>query len=156
MNASDARIAAIYTAQPGATVKDTSPNAGQVQSNRFDLILQLEAGRTLATTGGKYTVHLTAINENTGLPQAGLVPVTNPFVEDFDGVIPGSPVPPGTKWLANGTDYVRTGTNEPLGILRFNLTIPAGLTGRFHYNVEFFTNNHEVADLAQSDPFILL
>lgn|GEM_PF-859081 len=157
MNANDARIAAIYTAQPGATVKDSSPNTGLSRSATFDLIVQLEAGRVLGSSLGNYTLNFTAINENTGLPQNELVPIGDPFKEEFDGPPDAAvPVPAGTKWRANGTDYVRTGANEPAGILRFKIAIPAGLTGRFHYNLEFFSVNHQVVDLAQSDAFILV
>jgi hypothetical protein len=152
MNAADARIAGIYTAQTGATVKDSTPNAGPPRTNTFDLIVQLEAGNVLGQNG-EYTLNFTAINENTLQPQANLVPIGNPFPEKFDGV-PGGGV--GLNWQQNGTDFVRTGAGEAPGILRYRITIPPGLTGRFHYNLEFVTRGFQVVDLAQSDAFLLV
>ncbi len=154
MNAADARIAAIFTAQPGATVKDITPNAGPPKVNTFDLIVQLEAGNVLGQGGSKYTLTFTAINDNTGLPEAGLAPVGSPFKEEFDGV--AALPPPGTKWKVNGTDFVRTGGGEPDGILRYEIAIPAGLTGQFHYNLQLVTQGFQVVDLAQSEPFLLV
>jgi hypothetical protein len=146
MNANDARIAAIYTAAPGGIVMDDTPNAGPPRSNTFDLIVQLEAGNVVGQNAGNYTLSFTAVNENTGLPEAGLAPTGNPFKEEFK-----SP-----EWQPSGNDFVRTGTGEPAGILRYKITIPGGVTGRFHYNVELVSAGLQVVDLAQSHTFLLV
>jgi hypothetical protein len=153
MNANDARIARLYTAADGGITEDASPNAGPPRSNQFDVIAQLEAGNVIGQSGGNYTLNFTVINENTGLPEAALVPTGNPFNEEFDGKDPNVA---GTDWQASGRDFVRTGTGEPLGILRFNITVPAGLTGRFHINLEFVDAGFQVVNLAQSNVFILV
>jgi len=149
MNAADARIAAIYTAHSTGVVKSVTPNAGPPRTNTFDLIVQLEAGNVLGQSLANYTLNFTAVNENTGQAVAGLVPVGNPFKEEFDG-------PAGPLWKPSGNDFVRTGAAEPVGILRYSIAIPAGLTGRFHYNLEFVSAGYQVVDLAESDPFLLV
>ncbi|SHM37168.1 hypothetical protein [Cryptosporangium aurantiacum] len=144
MNANDARIGRVYVAQKGSNVPDTSPNAGPPRANSYDLIVQLEAGNVIGQSMANYTVHFTAIDENKAQPEAGLTPAD--LKEEFTA--PG--------WQPQGTDFVRTGTGEPVGVLRLPVTIPAGLTGRFHYNVEFVNAGFQVVDLAQSEAFILV
>ncbi|CAO5155071.1 DUF4352 domain-containing protein [Frankia sp. AiPs1] len=149
MNASDARIAAIYTAQPGGIVKSLTPNAGSPKLTTFDLIIQLEAGNVLGQSLANYTLNVTAVNENAVKAEAGLVPVGNPFKEEFNG-------PVGPDWKPSGSDFVRTGASEPTGILRFKIHIPVDLTGRFHYNLELVSAGFQVVDLAESDAFLLV
>jgi hypothetical protein len=148
MNANDARIATLYTAQTGGLVEDNSPNAASPAAASFDLIVQLEAGNVIGQGGGNYTLNFTAINDNTAAPVPTLVPTGNPFSEQF---LAGA----GQPWQASGTDFVRTGTGQPTGILRFN--IPVGNnTGRFHYNLEFFNAGFQVTELGQTNSFILV
>jgi hypothetical protein len=145
INANDARIANLYTTQAGGLVENNSPNAGPPRATSFDLIVQLEAGRAIGQGGGGYTLNFTAINENTGAPEPALVPAGNPLLEQF--LAP--------DWQASGTDFARTGTGQPAGILRFN--IPVGnLTGRFHYNLDFVSSDFQVTDLWESNSFILI
>jgi hypothetical protein len=145
MNANDARIANLYTAQTGGLVKDNSPNIGSPRATSFDLIVQLEAGNVIGQGGGNYTLNFTAINDNTATPEPTLVPAGNPFNEQF--LAP--------HWQASGVDFVRTGPSQPVGILRFN--IPVGnLTGRFHYNLEFVGSSFQFTDLWESNSFILV
>ena len=147
MNSNAARIARIYTAQRGALSEDNSPNGGPGgRANDFDLIVQLEAGAVLGDSGASYTLNFTAINDNTAAPEAGLVPAGNPFNEQFKD----------PEWKPSGTDFVRTGTGEPVGILRF--IIPVGASrGRFHYNLDFTTPpNFEVVEIGESNAFILV
>jgi hypothetical protein len=90
-------------------------------------------------------LNFTAINDNTATPESTLVPAGNPFTEQF--LAP--------DWQPAGQDFVRTGTGQPVGILRF--TIPVGnLTGRFHYNLEFVSSGFQVTDLCESNSFILV
>ena len=145
MDANDARIANLYTAQTDGLEEDNSPNAGPSRATSFDLIVQLEAGKAIGQGGGDYTLSFTAINENTGAPEPALVPAGNPLLEQF--LAP--------DWQASGTDFARTGTGQPAGILRFN--IPVGnLTGRFHYNLDFVSSDFQVTDLWESNSFILI
>jgi hypothetical protein len=145
MNANDARISRVFTAQAGSVVEDNSPNAGPPKVNQYELVVQLEAGEVIGQSGGNYRVNVTAINDNTAAPEAGLVPAGNPFNEQFDGEDPNNTA---TNWQRNGSDYART--------IRATINIPAGLTGRFHYNLEFTNNGFQVVDLGQSNAFILV
>jgi hypothetical protein len=144
VNANDARIARLFTAADGGVVEDNSPNAGPPRSNQIDLILQLEAGNVIGQGGGNYTLTFTAINDNTAAPEAGLG--LGPFTEQFQA----------PEWQSSGNDFVRTGTGEAIGIMRYNITVPGGLTGRFHYNVEFVAQGFQVTELGQSNSFILV
>ncbi|GAA3840957.1 hypothetical protein GCM10022226_74220 [Sphaerisporangium flaviroseum] len=146
MNSNDARIAAVYTTQTGATVRDSSPNAGPPRSGTFDLVVQLEAGNVLGQSGADYTLSFAALNDNTGQPAAQLVPTGNPFKEEFDA----------PAWTKSGSDFVRTGTGEVTGILRYKIAVPAGVTGTFHYNVELVSAGYQVVELVRSDAFILV
>ncbi len=145
MNANDARIASLYTSQAGGLVEDNSPNAVPPRAASFDLIVQLEAGSVLGQGGGNYTLNFTAINDNTAAPEPTLVPAGNPFSEQF--LAPA--------WQQSGTDFVRTGTGEPIGILRFNIPVGANV-GRFHYNLEFVNAGFQVTELGQTNSFILV
>ncbi|UBU08832.1 hypothetical protein [Nonomuraea gerenzanensis] len=144
MNSSDARIAAAYTTAPNGTVADDTPNAGPPRSPTFDLVLQLEAGNVLGQSGGDYTLNIVAINENTGLPVASLVPTGNPFKEEFKA----------PAWTPSGNDFVRSGSSP--GVLRYSITVPSGVTGRFHYNVDFVSSGFQVVELARTPSFLLV
>jgi hypothetical protein len=184
MNGDDARIARVYTTPPGGVTEDTSPNAGPPRTTTFDLILQLEAGHTVGSSGGAYDLFITAINDDTGGAVAGLAPPGSPFLaQHFDPPPPpaaGQTETAGSGWEVGsplapaGTgDFVLTSPRVPpppaavsattvpriLGIMRFSITIPAGppvLTGQFHYNVRFVNVNREIVNLAQSNPFVLV
>jgi hypothetical protein len=144
MNSNDARIAAVYTAAPGGVTEDKSPNAGPPKSTTFDVIVQLEAGNVLGQSGANYTLTLTAINDDTGAAVPALT--QGPFAEQFQA----------PEWEPSGGDFVRTSTGSPTGILRYSVTIPAGLTGQFHYNVKFVSAGYQVVEIATSNPFILV
>ena len=47
MNANDARIVRVFTAQFDGTVEDNTPNANAAVPDQFDLILQAEVGAVL-------------------------------------------------------------------------------------------------------------
>lgn len=157
MNANDVRIARIYTAQPSGVTEDTTPNAGPPRSDTFDLILQLEAGNIIGQQAGNYALTFTAINDDTAAPAPGLNPAGNPFNEQLQA----------PQWKPSGNDFVRTtpalaaappipATPEILGIARYRITIPAGTTGQFHYNVRFVLAGGQVAAFAQSNLFLLV
>lgn len=151
MNANDARIARVYTSAAGGVTEYNSPNAGPPRAGTFDLIVQLEAGNVLGQSGANYTLTITAINDDTGAAVAGLVPAGSPFSEQFQA----------PDWKPSGPDFVRTSpaagaVPEILGILRYNITIPAATTGQFHYNVRFVSAGFQVVALAASNPFLLV
>ncbi len=147
MDANDARIARLYTAQAGGLVEDNTPNANSPTPNQLDLILQAEAGGVLGNSGANYTLTFTAINDDTAAPEPNLNPVGNPFKEQFNA---------GDGWKKSGNDFVKTSAGEPDGIVRYKIAIPVGLTGAFHYNVRLISDNFQNTSFDQSNSFILV
>lgn len=150
MNGQDSRVAAAYTVQDGGIVADDTPNAGVPDSTKFDLILEAEAGDPLGNSGAAYTLNIYAVSEDGGAVPAGFSPGL--LNERWDAA---------NGWKKVGNDFVKTGTGEPNGIVRYDITIgtgaiPAGTTRRFHYNVELISANFEVTSLKSSDPFVLV
>ena len=60
MNANDAMLTALATAQTGSTVPDIAPNAPASAS--FDLIIRAAAGSALGSSGAPYTLTISAID----------------------------------------------------------------------------------------------
>ena len=60
MNANDAMLTALATAQTGSTVADAAPNAPASAS--FDLVLEAVAGSALGSSGTPYTLTISAID----------------------------------------------------------------------------------------------
>jgi hypothetical protein len=60
MNANDAMLTALATAQRGSMVADTAPNAPANPS--FDLVLEAAAGSALGSSGTPYTLTISAID----------------------------------------------------------------------------------------------
>ena len=63
MNANDAILTALTTAQPGSRVADTVPNAPA--SGSFHLVLDAVAGSALGSSGAPYTLTISAIDLTT-------------------------------------------------------------------------------------------
>ena len=108
MNANDAMLTALATAQAGSMVADTAPNAPA--SSGFDLVLQAAAGSALGSSGAPYTLTISAID---------LTTVSQPWPpqtlhQAFD---------PASGWRLSGTgpDYQCTQT--------FPIAIPGGGPG---------------------------
>jgi hypothetical protein len=60
VNANEATLTGLATAQSGSTVETTAPNAPAAGS--FDLILQAAAGSALGNSGTRYTLSISAID----------------------------------------------------------------------------------------------
>ncbi len=147
MNANDARIARLYTARIGCTVEDAAPNASSPLPARFDLILQAKAGAVLGGSGADYTLTIVAIDDDRAAPVPELAPKGSPFCEEWteaDG------------WRCTGREYVKTSPGDQDGICRYEICVPPGLTGQFHYNVRLVSANFEVVSFASSNPFLLV
>jgi len=151
MNSNDAKIADLYTTGTGGLVEDDAPNAGPPSTAAFDLILQAEAGGTIGNSGATYTLSITAVNENTGGAVPGLNPTGAPFAESWNSTF---------GWGASASDFVKTqdptANTGTKGIVRYAIAIPAGTTGRFHYNAELLASNFQVVSFAQSNTFVLV
>jgi hypothetical protein len=147
MNANDARIVRLFTAQVDGTVEDNTPNAGDHHPGEFDLILQAEVGAVLGNSGANYTLTFVAINDDMVTRQVSLNPPGNPFAEEWNAA---------GGWIRSGNGFVKTGQGEADGIMRYRIAIPSGLTGAFHYNVRLVAENLQVISFAQSNPFLLV
>jgi hypothetical protein len=147
MNANDARIVRLFTAQVDGTVEDDTPNAKTHVPFQFDLILQAEAGAYLGDSGANYTLTFSAINDDMVTRQVSLNPEGNPLREEWS---------PACGWVRSGNDFVKTGKGEADGIMRYRIDIAPGLTGAFHYNVRMVGDNLQVVSFAQSNPFLLV
>jgi len=147
MNGNDARIVRLFSARTDGLVEDNTPNASSPVATGFDLILQAKAGSILGDSGANYTLTIIAINDDTVLPEPGLDPTGSPFHEEWS---------PEDGWKPSGNDFIKTGTGESDGIVRYRITITGGLTGAFHYNARLISRNFQVTSFAQSNPFILV
>ena len=63
MNANDATLTVLTTAQTGSTVADTAPNAPA--NPGFDLVVEAAAGSALGSSGAPYTLTISAIDLTT-------------------------------------------------------------------------------------------
>ena len=90
MNANDATLTALATAQTGSTVADTAPNAPASAS--FDLVLEAVAGSALGGSGTPYTLTISAI-DLTAVSQGW---PTQTLHQAFDAA---------NGWTLSGTDY---------------------------------------------------
>jgi hypothetical protein len=147
MNANDARIVRLFTAQVDGTVEDDTPNAKARVPFQFDLILQAEVGAVLGDSGANYTLTFSAVNDDMVARQVSLNPEGNPFREEWSAAY---------GWVRSGNDFVKTGKGEADGIMRYRIDIAPGLTGAFHYNVRMVSDNFQVVSFTRSNPFLLV
>jgi hypothetical protein len=142
MNAHDARIADAFTTGPNGIVPDNTPVDGLAGGNRYDVVVQLEAGGVLGSSQGPYTVTLTAFNDDVGAAEPALTPAA--VNETFDG---DPTAANGGLWKQSNRDFFRE--------IRLPITVPAGTKGQFHYNVKFVGSGQQVTELTSTAPYLL-
>ena len=141
MNANDALLTALATAQTGSTVPDIAPNAPASAS--FDLIIRAAAGSALGSSGAPYTLTISAID---------LTTVSQPWPpqtlhQAFDAA---------SGWQLSGTgpDYQCTQT--------FPIAVPGGgpggpLAGHTLQCVAcLVSRGAQIASIIHSAPFVLV
>jgi hypothetical protein len=141
MNANDATLTALATAQTGSTVADTAPNAPA--NPGFDLILHAVAGSGLGSSGAPYTLTISAIDLTT-LTQPW---PTRTLHQAFD---------PAHGWAlsGNGPHYQCTQT--------FPITLPGNAPGgplaghTLQYVATLVSLGAQIATILQSNPFVLV
>ena len=141
MNANDAALTVVATAQTGSTVADTAPNAPA--NSGFDLIVHVVAGSGLGSSGAPYTLTLSAIDLTT-LTQPW---PTRTLRQAFD---------PGHGWALSGTGphYQCSKT--------FPITIPGNGPGgplaghTLQYLATLVSPGAQIASILQSHPFVLV
>lgn len=79
MNANDAQLTELTTAQSGSTVEDNAPNApGQPA---FDVVVEAVAGSAVGGSGAPYTLTVTAMDLTNVAAAPALKPtITNPQI----------------------------------------------------------------------------
>jgi len=140
VNANDATLTALTTAQTGSTVADTAPNAPA--NPGFDLILAAAAGSALGSCGARYTLTISAID----LTTAAQAWPARTCQQAFD---------PGHGWAISGTgpDYQCHQT--------IPVTIPGGADGPLTGHVlqcvaSLVSHGALIVSIIQSHPFVLV
>lgn len=140
MNANDATLTQLATAQSGSMVADDAPNAPA--SGGFDLILRAAAGSALGSSGAPYMLTISAID---------LTTVSQPWPpqilhQAFDATS-------GWKRSGTGPDYETTQTIPN--------TVPGGPGGPLAGHALQFvaclvSQGAQIVTIRQSDPFVLV
>ena len=140
MNANDATLTGLATAQTGSMVHDDAPNAPA--GGGFDLIIAAAAGSALGSSGAPYTLTISAID---------LTTVSRPWPpqilqQAFDAA---------SGWTLGGTgpDYASTQTIAH--------TIPGGAGGplarhALRFVATLVSQGAQIVAIRQSDPFVLV
>ena len=141
MNANDATLTGLVTAQTGSRVANTTPNAPA--NPGFDLVMQAVAGSALGSSGAPYTLTISAID---------LTTVSQPWPpqalhQAFDAA---------SGWQLSGTgpDYQCTQT--------FPITVPGGASGgpvaghTLQCVASLVSRGAQIASIIHSPPFVLL
>ena len=156
MNANDARIVRLFTAQVDGTVEDNTPNANVERPRPVRPDPAGRGGRRPRRQRRQLHPDLRRHQRRHGDPAGLPEPPGNPFKEEWN--LAGG-------WIRSGNDFVKTGedgyalaspSGEADGIMRYRIAIPPGLTGAFHYNVRMVSENFQVTSFAQSNPFLLV
>jgi hypothetical protein len=141
MNANDATLTELTTAQTGSTVEDNAPNAPAGAS--FDLVVEAVAGTALGNSGAPYTLTISAID---------LTAVNQPWPpqilrQAFDAAT-------GWKLSGAGPDYECSQT--------FPVAVPGGGPGgplaghTLQYVASLVSQGAQIVSILQSDPFVLV
>ena len=140
MNANDATLIELATAQSGSMVEDSAPNAPASAS--FDLVVGAVAGSALGSSGAPYTLTISAIDWTA---------VSQPWPakahqQAFDA---------GSGWKLSGTgpDYECTQT--------FPITIPGGPGGplaghTLQFVASLVSQGAQIVSITQSGPLVLV
>jgi hypothetical protein len=149
MNADQARLIRLYTAETGGTVEDDTPNAPPVPPNppatTFALRLEGEAGALVGASNTQYTLSIVAYDVTVGDNEPALNPPAAdiPDRQRFDA---GQPSP---RWVASGTDFITQQTAT--------INVPAALKGHtFRYTASLVSDDFQNVSFIQSDPFVLV
>jgi hypothetical protein len=142
MNANDAKLTEITTAQSGSSVEDSAPNAPAQPG--FDIVVEAVAGNAIGNSGAPYTLTITAMDLTDVAPATDLNPVlTGP--QFFDGP---------TGWKPNGPDFEYSAT--------FPITVPVTAGARkyaghvLQYVASLVNHNGQIVSILESDPFVLV
>jgi hypothetical protein len=141
VNANDATLTELATAQSGSMVGDNAPNAPA--SGSFDLVMEAVAGSALGSSGARYTLTISAID----LTAVSLPWPAQILHQEFDTAS-------GWKLSGTGPDYECTQT--------FPITVPGGGPGgplaghTLRFVASLVSQGAQIASIIHSDPFVLV
>ena len=140
MNANDAMLTALATAQRGSMVANTAPNAPANPS--FDLVLEAAAGSALGSSGTPYTLTISAV-DLTAVTQGW---PTQTLHQAFDAAN-------GWELRGDGPDYQCTQTVA--------VPVPGGPGGPLAGHTlqcvaSLVSQGALIVSITQSDPFVLV
>ena len=142
MNANDANLTELTTAQSGSTVEDNAPNAPAQPG--FDVVVEAVAGNAIGNNGAPYTLTVTAMDLTAVAPATDLNPaIANP--QHFDLA---------TGWKPNGADFEYSQS--------FPIAIPlVGGQRKYaghilQYVASLVNQNGQIVSIMESDPFVLV
>lgn len=141
MNANDAMLTELATAQSGSMVADNAPNAPTNSS--FALVVEAVAGSALGSSGAPYTLTISAI-DLTAVSQGWPTQILH---QAFDTAS-------GWKLSGTGPDYECTQT--------FPITVPGGGPGgpladhTLQFVASLVSQGAQIASIIHSDPFVIV
>jgi hypothetical protein len=140
VNANDAALTELATAQSGSQVEDNAPNAPA--GSTFDLVVEAVAGSVIGDEGLPYTLQISAID------LTAVTPPLTPFTlsQAFTAAN-------GWKLSGSGPDYECTQV--------FPVPVPGGAGGPlaghvFQYTASLVNTGGQIVSIIQSDPFVLV
>ena len=143
MNANDAQLTEVITAQHGSTIEDNAPNApapGQAPATSYDVVIEGNAGNVIGNSGAPYTLTVTAMDLTT-MTAATALNVVN-AVQNF--VVP--------TWNKNGPDDYDTQQSFTIA-----LPTPNPFSGHIlQYVASLVSVNDQVVSILESEPFTLV
>jgi hypothetical protein len=143
VNANDAQLIEVITAQHGSTVEDNAPNApapGQVAATSYDLVIEGNAGNVIGNSGAPYTLTVTAMDLTAMTAAANL----NPTVPAQSFSVP--------LWNKNGPDDYDTQQSFTI-----NVPNPNPYAGHIlQYVASLVSVNDQVVSILHSEPFTLV
>jgi hypothetical protein len=140
VNANDAILTKVATAQSGSLVEDQAPNAPASAS--FDLVVEAVSGVVIGNSGEPYTLRISAVD------LTAVTPALSPF-----NLGQAFATPTWTLSGGVGPDYESTQV--------FAIPVPGGAGGPlsghiFQDTASLGNHNGQVASIVQSDPFVLI
>jgi hypothetical protein len=143
VNANDAQLIEVLTAQHGSTVEDNAPNApapGQAAATSYDVVIEGNAGNVIGNSGAPYTLSVTAMDLTTMQAATNLDPAV------------GAQFFSAPTWNKNGPGDFDTQQS-------FTITVPSPNPYAGHvlqYVASLVSANYQVVSILQSEPFTLV
>jgi len=143
VNANDAQLIEVLTAQHGSTIQDNAPNApapGQAAAATFDVVIEGNAGNVIGNSAAPYTLTVTATDLSATTTAANL----NPVIPAQSFSVP--------LWNKNGPDDYDTQQSFTV-----NVPNPNPYAGHvLQYVASLVSVNGQVVSILQSEPFTLV